>query len=181
MHKNSLRSADNCFYTHRFNEVGSGVYWFHVVRLSVCTSICPSVCRQNRVRSVTSTILAGSVAHLHILLSNFRSCDFQICNFDFALFWLGIWYESVVWVIMGRRGYSQNAGVLVVLVLIAVTPDRNTFGTRSQMIFFIVAFNELITKRFYRHKPSPIVVKPGGESLARINWYLQSSLKHITE
>ena len=41
---------------------------------------------------------------------------FKICNFDFVLFWLGIWCESLVWVIMGRRGVSQNAGVLVVLV-----------------------------------------------------------------
>ena len=38
---------------------------------------------------------------------------FQICNFDFVFFWLGIWYESLVWVIMRRQGISQNAGVLV--------------------------------------------------------------------
>ena len=67
---------------------------------------------------------------LYILSSNFRRCVkffanfpnlifwhfFKICNFDFVLFWLGIWCESLVWVIMGRRGVSQNAGVLVVLV-----------------------------------------------------------------
>ena len=29
---------------------------------------------------------------------------FKICNFDFVMFWLGIWCESLVWVIMGRRG-----------------------------------------------------------------------------
>ena len=42
----------------------------------------------------------------------------EICNFDFVLLWHGIWYESihVVWVTMGRRGYSQNTGALVVLV-----------------------------------------------------------------
>ena len=45
---------------------------------------------------------------------------FKICNFDFVLFWLGIWCESLVWVIMGRRGVSQNAGVLVVLVAINI-------------------------------------------------------------
>ena len=39
-----------------------------------------------------------------------------MCNFDFVLFWFGIWCESPVWVIMGWRGVSQNAGVLVVLV-----------------------------------------------------------------
>ena len=29
---------------------------------------------------------------------------FEICNFDFVLFWLGIQYESMVWVIMGQQG-----------------------------------------------------------------------------
>ena len=29
------------------------------------------------------------------------------------MFWLGIWCESLVWVIIGRRGVSQNAGILV--------------------------------------------------------------------
>ena len=33
---------------------------------------------------------------------------FKICNLDFVSFWLGIWCESLVWVIMGRRGVSQN-------------------------------------------------------------------------
>ena len=42
---------------------------------------------------------------------------FDICNFDFVFFWLGIWCESLVWVIMRQRGVSQNAGVLVVLVV----------------------------------------------------------------
>ena len=31
---------------------------------------------------------------------------FKICNFDLVPFWLGIWCESLVWVIMGRRGVS---------------------------------------------------------------------------
>ena len=95
------------------------------VRLSVRLSICPSV-RQSvdkkRVCSVSSTILARTISYLHILLSNFRRCVackgycdnpwqsmnlwqiFGICNFDFVLFWLWIWYESIEWVIMGRQG-----------------------------------------------------------------------------
>ena len=93
-----------------------GVYWFHIV----CPSVLPSVCGQKRGRSVTSTILVRSISYLHILLSNFRRCVtsksfyanftnlkfwqiFQICNFVFVLFWLGIWCESIVWVIIGRR------------------------------------------------------------------------------
>ena len=48
---------------------------------------------------------------------------FKICNFDFVFFWLGIQYDSMVWVIIRRRGggggggYPQNAGILIVLVI----------------------------------------------------------------
>ena len=51
------------------------------------------------------------------MLQNFKIYIFaSFLNFDFVLFWLGIWRESLVGVIMGQRGVSQNAGVLVVLV-----------------------------------------------------------------
>ena len=33
---------------------------------------------------------------------------FKICNFDFVFFWLGIQYDSMVWVIMRRRGVSSE-------------------------------------------------------------------------
>ena len=95
-------------------------------------SVCPSGCGQHRVRSVTFTTLAGSISYLHILLSNSRECltcivfckistidffeNFQICNFDSVLFWLGIWEELIVWVITGLSGYSHNVGVQIVLV-----------------------------------------------------------------
>ena len=52
-------------YTSRSTKL-KGVYWFHLVRLSVCG--------QNRVRSVSSTILARSIPYLHILSSNLRRC-----------------------------------------------------------------------------------------------------------
>ena len=59
------------------------------------------------------------VSHVKVIVKiknlNFYQI-FQICNFDFVLLWHGIWYGSIIWVIMGRAGYSQNAGVLVVLV-----------------------------------------------------------------
>ena len=80
--------------------------------LSVCPSVRLSVCGQNRV--------IGSILCLHILSSNFRRCilcnvcsKFQqlkfwrilwICYFDFVFFWLGIQYDSIVWVIMKRTG-----------------------------------------------------------------------------
>ena len=37
-------------------------------------SVCPSVCGQNCVHSVTSTIPARSISYLHTILSNFRRC-----------------------------------------------------------------------------------------------------------
>ena len=92
-----------------------GVYWFTLsVRLSVCG--------QNRVRSVSSTILVGFMYYLHILSSNFRRCItckvcfkihkfwqiLYICIFDFLFFWLGIQYDSILWVIMRRRGVSSE-------------------------------------------------------------------------
>ena len=63
------------FYTPRFNEVERGVYWYHLVRLSFCG--------QNRVRSVSSTILIGSISYLHILSSNLRR--WVACNAGFKI------------------------------------------------------------------------------------------------
>ena len=62
-------------YNPRFNEVDRGVYWYHLVRLSVCG--------QNRVRSVSSTILIGFISYLHILSSNLRRC--VACNARFKI------------------------------------------------------------------------------------------------
>ena len=94
-------------YTPRFNEVDRGVYWYHLGRLSVCPSVHLSVCGQNRVRSVSSTILIRSISYLHILSLKFWRI-FKICNFDFVIFWLWIQYDSMVWVIMRRRGVSSE-------------------------------------------------------------------------
>ena len=47
------------------------------------TGITLSVCGQNCVRSVSSTILIGSISYLHILSSNFRSC--VTCNARFKI------------------------------------------------------------------------------------------------
>ena len=63
------------------NEVERGVYWFHLVRLSICG--------QNRVRSVSSTILIGSISYLHTLSSNFRK--YVACNVCFKFKNLKFW------------------------------------------------------------------------------------------
>ena len=59
------------YYIPCFNRVE--VYWLHLIRPSFQLFVCPSVCGQNCVRSVSSTILAGFISYLHILSTNFRS------------------------------------------------------------------------------------------------------------
>ena len=103
-----------CFYTYlpTFKEVERGYTGFTL-----------SVCGQNHVCSVSSKIVARSISYLHILSSNLRRCVackvcfkfclkfwqiLQICNFDFVFFWLGIQYDSIVWVIMRRPGVSSE-------------------------------------------------------------------------
>ena len=48
------------------------------------------------------------VCRMYSFLQNFKIWSFdnflEICNFDFVFFWLGIWCESLVWVIMGGGG-----------------------------------------------------------------------------
>ena len=110
--------------------------------MSIRPSIHLSVCGQNRVRSVSSTILAISISYLHILSSSFRRCVLCIKCFFFVFFFFSklkkkcdfskffefvtlFYFDlgssmswSIVWVIMGWRGYPQNASVLVVLIAV---------------------------------------------------------------
>ena len=115
--------SDKLLYPPR-NEVVGGVYWFHSVR--------PSVPRPSRIPCPLCSFYSSGWIHfifIHLIKELQKVCrvqsflqNFKIWNFlkfvtsDFVLFWPGIWCESLVWVIMGRRGVSQNAGVLVVLV-----------------------------------------------------------------
>ena len=100
-------------------------YTPHTTKLlgGILVSLRPSVRPASRVRSVSTTVLVGSFSYLYILSSNFRRCVsckvfcktlkleflviFLICKFDFVLFWLGIWCESLVSVIMGGGGYLR--------------------------------------------------------------------------
>ena len=93
-----------------------GVFWFHLVCLSVCLSV------DRIVSALYLQQYSSNPFHfLHILSSNFKSvaCKacfkiknfwqiLQICNFDFVFFWPPIWYDSIVWVIMRRRGVSSE-------------------------------------------------------------------------
>ena len=48
--------------------------WKGGILVSPCPSVHLSVCRQNLVHSVSSTILIGSISYLHILSHNFSWC-----------------------------------------------------------------------------------------------------------
>ena len=48
-----------------------GVYWFHLARLSVC--------RQNRVRCVSSTVLAALISYLHSVTSYQKTSEGVSC------------------------------------------------------------------------------------------------------
>ena len=68
------------------------VYWYHLVRLPDCG--------QNRVRSVSSRILIGSISYSHILSSNFRRC--VACNARFKI-------QNPIW--LNGMGNHEAAGV----------------------------------------------------------------------
>ena len=118
---------------------------------SIPLSVSPSVCGQNRFCSVSSTIPVGSISYLHILSSNFRGVlrvrviakfwnfwqILEICNFDFVFLWHELWCESLVWVTLGRREVSQNAGVLVVLVFFMIFATSNTDSVASNLMSFL--------------------------------------------
>ena len=81
---------------------------------------------ENRVPSVASIVLDRFFPYVVQMITSMRRCaachdlwPWTICSrsFDLVLTW-GIQHDSIVWVIMRRRGYPQNAGVLVVLVQI---------------------------------------------------------------
>ena len=61
--------------------------WKEDIQVSPCpsvrTSVRLSVCGQNRIRSISSTILIGSISYLHILSSSFRRC--VACNVCFRI------------------------------------------------------------------------------------------------
>ena len=86
-------------------------------RPSVSPSVCQSVCGQNCVCSVSSTILAGSISYLHILSSNFRKCvackgHCKIFKFEFLAIFLNMYFWlclimtwDLIWInSMGNHG-----------------------------------------------------------------------------
>ena len=114
-----------------------GVYWFHLVRLSVGPSVRPSVrlwtescplCifyNTHRINFILTHLIKWlqTGCHVYFFQNSNVLANSLMCNFDLSCFDLGSnmnW--PIVWVIMGRRGYPQNAGVLVILVLTVPMP-----------------------------------------------------------
>ena len=99
------------YYTPRFNEVERGVYWFYLVRLSVCLSVCLSVDRivsslylqqySSDPFHICTSYQATSAGVSRVkFVSPFKNLKFwqilKICNFDFVFFWLGIQYAGII-------------------------------------------------------------------------------------
>ena len=101
-----------CHYTPHFNEVERGVYWYHLVRLSVCPSVHPSV--RPSVRPSVDKIVSA------LYLQQYSSDPFHICTsyqatkegvshvMPVSKFKNLIQYDSMVWVIMRRWGVSSE-------------------------------------------------------------------------
>ena len=103
-------------FTPRFNGVERGY-------TGITLSVCPSV---DRIMSalylqqyssdpfhICTSYQATSEGVSRVMpVSKFKNVKFwrifQICNFDFGFFWLGIQYDSMVWVIIRRRGVSSE-------------------------------------------------------------------------
>ena len=81
------------------------------ILVSPCRSVRLSICGQNRVRSVSSTILIGSISYLHILSTNFRRC--VACNAHFRIQKFEILTNFLPEASIGLRVLSLPASVCV--------------------------------------------------------------------
>ena len=95
----------------------------------IVVSLHPSICPASRVHSVAPTVLVGSISYLYTLSSNVRIC--VVCKvkiwifgsffFKFVTLTLFVLTWDLMWITSmgnhGAVGVSQNADVLVVLVL----------------------------------------------------------------
>ena len=138
-------------YPHRFNKVERGYTGFtSSIRLSVRRSIHPSVRQSTRLwtKSFLLCIFHNTswihfiFAHLIKQLQRCVACEgyckiLEICNCDFVFLWHELWCESLVWVTLGQREVSQNAGVLVVLVFFLIFATSNTDSVASNLMSFL--------------------------------------------
>ena len=85
---NSLRPSDAIWWQRTGSTLAQVMAyyirsWKGGILVLPCPSVRLSVCGQKRVRSMSSTILIGSISYLHIWPSNFRRC--VACNARFKI------------------------------------------------------------------------------------------------
>ena len=118
-----------------------GVNRFHLVRPLVHLSVRRlSVCEKNRVRSVSSTILAGSFSYLHILASNFRRCValWKTKSFEYLVISLNLnlWFFSCVHVMwMLKVLYCSNFKFSMMIPLDNLLNISYRFGQNCNSVF----------------------------------------------
>ena len=59
---------------------------------------------------------------------------FGICNFDFVLLWHGIWYESIIWVIMGQQGVFSECSCSSLISVLTLCLRMPLYLVRSYWI-----------------------------------------------
>ena len=100
-------------YIPRFNEFKREVYWFHLVCSSVDRIVSTLYLQHNSsdqfhvCTSYQATLEGVSRVKFVSKFTNFGKF-FKFGIFDFVFFWLGIQYDSIVWVIMRLRGVSSE-------------------------------------------------------------------------
>ena len=71
------------------------------ILVSLRSSVCPFA-RPSRNPCPLCSAYSSGCTHFIVFWQVFK-----MCNFDFVLFWLGIWCESLIWAIMAQRGISK--------------------------------------------------------------------------
>ena len=92
-------------------------------------------------------------------------------NSHFVFFWLRIWCESLVWVFKGRRGISQNASVLVVLVKAWSSGHKDHYKWKRSDSPCNTGCITVFRKRFKHMRPRA-VNKVGREIYIAFSWAL---------
>ena len=91
----------------RSNEGGMGVYWIHPnVRSSVCSSVRPSVCRQD-FRNFFKKLLAQFISYLAFTLMGWVSWTLFI--FVFLVSFSALWWPNI-WPKMGFPDLKKSIG-----------------------------------------------------------------------
>ena len=109
---------------------------------------------ENRVRSVASTVLDGFFQYLYKWSLAWEGVS-HVMTFDLdlylqghsTLFWLGIQHDSIVWVIMRRRGVSSERSSCSSFLWVQVTIFQYLF--RYRFCFLYTISNNVISNHYH--------------------------------